>query len=432
MYKRCSTLSSCIASVLLSTSLAAAPRDDGERAFQAGDYGAAAAHFEAAIAQGDDSNATRYNLAVSYFRDGDIANANASFQELFDRGSRSAEVLYSLAVTEKLLGNTARAVELFSTIAVNTTALADEAFAQLEEMGVAPVMTTLTPSSISTAVQVTTGYNDAIVEVQDGKLVRDGDMYAETYATFAWQRPFGNRWGLDLNFSLYNNTYAETDGQDFSLLSAGVQQTFAVLDKSVFWTFDIDASQLDKHGFQQSLNAGLGIQDQNANSTWRLSYRFRHSTSLNTAFDPFAGEHHRVQADYVLRPLPRHQFSLRAYHEHIDRDPISNSQSTLDLSRTLRRIDLSWSYRVTATTLAIAGLNYGQMRADAYQRFIDGTQLRRDEDNIGYSLALRKGLWRSLNLQLGYSRNDNDSTLSDFTYDQSVYEIGLIWTPGAF
>lgn len=431
MHKRRSTLSFCIVPVLLSASLAAAPRDDGERAFQAGDFSAAATHFEEAIAQGDDSNATRYNLAVSYFRQGDTAKANANFRQLYDRGSRSADVLYSLAVTEKLLGNTTAAVELFSTVAVNTSALADEALAQLEEMGLAPVMTTEIMSGLSSAVQVTTGYNDALVEVQDGKLVRNGDMYAETYAALAWQRPFANRWGLDVNLSLYNNTYRETEGQNFSLVGAGVQQTLSVLERSVFWTFDIDASQLDESGFQQSLNAGLGIEDQHANSTWRLSYRYRHSTSLDTAFDPYNGEHHRVQADYVLRPFPRHQLAMRAYYETINRDPVSNAQSTLDLSRDLRRIDLTWSYRVTPTIVAIAGLNYGDMRADAYQRFIDGTQLRREEDNVGYSFTLRKGIWRNLNLQLAYSRNDNDSTLDDFTYDQSVYEIGFLWTPGA-
>jgi hypothetical protein len=420
------------APLLLCASLAlAASRDEGENAFQSGDYAAAAALFEQAIAAGDTSNATRYNLAASYFRQGDTVKANSNFRLLFDQGFRTADVIYSLAVTEKLLGNTTTAAELFSTVAVNTSALADEALAQLEALGIEPIVTTATTSAskLSSSVQMAAGYNDAIVEIEDGKLVRGGDMYAETYAELAWQRPFANPLGIDLNLSLYNNTYAETDGQDFSLASAGLQQTVAAFDRQLFWTLDFDGSQLDEHGFQQSLNLGAGLEDQNVSSNWRLSYRYRKSFSLNESFDPYAGQHHRVQAEYSFRPQPRHQLTLRAFHEQIDREPVSNAQSTLDLSRNLIRVDMTWAYQLTATALVTAGVNYGDMRADDYQRFIDGTRLQREEDTLGFSLSLRKNFSRTLILQASYNQSTNDSTLSDFTYDQSIYEFGFVWTP---
>ena len=173
MHKRHMFSSCCTALLLLSASLAvAASREDGERAFQSGDYATAATRFEQAIVEGDDSNATRYNLAASYFRQGDTAKANSNFRLLFDQGFQTADVIYSLGVTEKLLGNTAAAVELFSTVAVNTSALADEALAQLEELGFDPVVAIVAAdtSQLLSSVQVATGYNDAIVEVQDGKL----------------------------------------------------------------------------------------------------------------------------------------------------------------------------------------------------------------------------------------------------------------------
>ena len=407
----------------------AAPRDEGESAFQAGDYAAAAALFEQAIAEGDDSNATRYNLAASYFRQGDTAKANANFRMLYDLGFRSADVLYSLAVTEKRLGNTDAAVELFSTVAVNTSALADEALAQLEELGVDPVVTMVTPGGFVSSVQVATGYNDALVEVQDGQLVREGDTYAETYATLAWQRPFANPWGLEVNLALYNNTYAETEGQNFSLVSAGLQQTRALFGQQVFWTIDLDASQLDDHGFQQSLNAGAGFEQRGTRSHWRVGYRYRDSVSLNTAFDPYAGQHHRVYGEFDLQLTPRHQLSLHAFHEHIDREAVSNSQSMLDLSRKLWRMDVGWAWQLNSVTLVTAGANYGGMHADAYQRFNDGTVLEREEDNLGFALGLRRNLTPRLMVQLSYNHSDNDSTLADFTYDQAISEIGFIWTP---
>jgi hypothetical protein len=55
--------------------------------------------------------------------------------------------------------------------------------------------------------------------------------------------------------------------------------------------------------------------------------------------------------------------------------------------------------------------------------------LRRDEETLGYSASLRKSLGNSFMMQASYSKNDNHSNLADFTYDQSIYEIGFAWTP---
>jgi hypothetical protein len=409
----------------------AASRDEGEAAFRAGDFAAAVALFEQAIAEGDNGNSTRYNLAVSQFRQNAIAEANANFRILFEQGFRTADVVYSLAVTEKLLGNTALAAAHFTTVAASTSELADEALAQLQALDAnAPTQPVVqNGAQLASSLQVATGYNDAIVEVQDGKLTRNGDRYAETSATFAWQQPFGNPWGVNLNFSLYNNSYADTREQNFGLLGIGLQQTVSLLNQRFFWMLDVDASQLDTQGFQQSLNAGAGIEKQFVSSRWRLGYRYRISDSLSTTFDPFAGRHHRVQADYNLQPRPRHQLTLRAMYEQIEREPISNTESTLDLSRDLSRIDVAWAYQVTSTVQAGAGINYGDMRAKDYQQFTNGTRLRRREDSVGYSLSLRKIISSNFMLQASYNRNDNRSSLADFTYDQSIYEVGFAWTP---
>lgn len=403
-------------------------RAEAATAFRAGDFATAAALFEQAIAEGHADNATRYNLAVAQFRQNDIARANANFRLLFEQGVRTPDVVYSLGVTEKLLGNIAAAQNFFALVANSNSALADEAIAQLQLLDTDIIARAPVPSALRTSLQVATGYNDAIVEVQDGRLTRNGDRYVETTAALAWENPFGTS-GIGLNLMLYDNSYADTSEQNFRMLGIGLQHRLPWFGRRVFWTLDVDASQLDTQGFQQSANAGLGIEQRNSDSSWRVMYRYRVADSLNTSFDPFAGRHHRVQADYNLQPWARHQASLRVSYETIDRTPHSNTESTLDLSRKLARIDLAWAYQFTPTLQATAGISYGEMHARDYQRFRNGTRLQRNESSTGHTLSLRKVLSRQFMLQATYQRNDNRSTLDDFTYDQSIYEVGFAWTP---
>ncbi|HEY0961015.1 MAG TPA: hypothetical protein VGE69_01535 [Pseudomonadales bacterium] len=431
MYKFSERLTARLLSLcLLAASVASAAdtRSDAEDAFRAGDFATAAALFEQAIAEGHADNATRYNLAVAQFRRNDIASANRNFRLLLDQGLRSADVLYSLAVTEKLLGNIAEAQTYFALVASSSSTLADEALAQLQTLDSPLAAQAPVASELRTSLQLATGYNDAIVEVQDGRLTRGGDRYAETTAALAWDEPFGAT-GLGLNLMLYDNSYADTSEQNFRLLGMGLQQRLPWFGRRLFWTLDVDASQLDTQGFQQSANAGLGIEQRDTNSSWRLTYRYRIADSLNTSFDPFAGRHHRVQADYTVQPWPRHLASLRASFEQVERDPVANTESTLDLSRELARIDIAWAYQVTSTLQATAGMSYGEMRARDYQRFANGARLQRNEDSMGYTLSLRRILNSQLMLQATYQRNDNRSTLADFTYEQSVFEVGFAWTP---
>lgn len=422
--KACAVLCACALPLVA----LANPGDEAAAAFRAGDFATAAALFEQAIAAGDNSDATRYNLAVSQFRQNDVANANANFRLLYERGLRSADLLYSLAVTEKLLGNTQAAATWFTLVAASNSSLADEALAQLQALDGNFTSAVPVASSLRSTLQVSAGYNDAIVEVQDGKLIRNGDRYAETTAALAWQQPRGMP-GLNLNFTLYNNAYADTPEQDFSLVGAGLRQTLPAFNKALYWTFDVDASRLDDQGFQQSFSTGLGLERNYSRYAWRTAYRYRISDSLNGSFDAFAGRHHQVQADYRLQPFPRQLVTLRASYEWIEREPLSNGESTLDLSRDIGRIDLAWSYQLAPTLQAIAGISYGELRSDAYQSFRNGTRLERDDASRGYSLSLRKNLGARLMLQAAYNRTDNRSTLADFTYDQSVYEVGFAWAP---
>jgi tetratricopeptide (TPR) repeat protein len=407
---------------------AADTRSEAATAFQAGNFAVAVALFEQAIAEGHADNATRYNLAVAQFRQNDLASANANFRLLFEQGQRSPDVVYSLAVTEKLLGNTAAAQNYFALVANSNSSLADEAIAQLQALDTNIIAQAPVASALRTSLQLATGYNDAIVEVQDGKLTRNGDRYAETTGAIAWENPFGTR-GLSLNVMLYDNSYADTAEQNFRMLGVGLQQRLPWFERRMFVTLDIDASQLDTQGFQQSANAGIGYERRYSASNWRLLYRYRVADSLNTSFDPFAGRHHRIQADYNVQPWQSHQASVRVSYEDIDRNTMANGESTLDLSRDLTRIDLAWAYQFAPTLQAMAGLSYGEMHARDYQSFAGGTRLQRNDDTTGFTLTLRKALTTRFMLQGSYQRNDNRSTLADFTYDQSIFEIGFAWTP---
>jgi hypothetical protein len=383
----------------------------GNRAFQAGDYQAALAAFEAAIRAGSDGPAVHYNVGVCHYRLGHYAEAEDVFRDL---GRRFPEMRYlaeynlGLALTRR--GRLAEASVAFE----RATAADDERIAALAQAMLArvrPETSEREPAAWTRLLDLRVGHDDNVALIDDSSLPagRSTDSaFSELVAYLGGPMTPRRRWRLDATAFLVD--YA-------------------------------DAGQYNQQGLFLDSRYERGAGD------WRLSAgpRTGFTTLDGDGFEQYLG----VTIDLSRSLTPRMTLGVRLAHDEIDSGASrfafvegEREELILRLDRSLQTGRVSIDYRIERNDRVGAGVSadrdrysiryrrpFGSAwngevlydyRDSEYERLAAPRTEKRHQTGVLATRALPAG-WR-LNLQYRYA--DNDSSDPVFSYERHRVSVG--------
>lgn len=397
-------------------------------AFLLNDYVQAISYFEEYINQGNYQFSTRFNLAVSYFESGQLETSRNHFLNLVEDGFGTPRVVYSLAVAEKQLGNISEAIKFFKVVERSNSPLSETASQQLLLLNASKIsnQNDNDNGNISAQIGLFYAYNNAIIDVKDDKVIREGDNYSEIFGRLSWLNflPGGNNW--DLTGLLYDSHYSTFNDQDFSLVSVGLVKGFLFSRGELFGQVDLEQSRLGHNSYMQNSMFSVGFQNSNRSFAWQIIARYTNSNSLNHIYDPYAGEERRIEAAYSTGFINnKHRLTIRGFTELIERPSVEYALFTQDLSKKRSRLSFSWRTQFKNNINVDAGINFTESRVDDYRQYTDGNSLERKESAFSYSLQVQKIIFDSWILLASYSSKDNDSNRINYNYDQGIFKLGL-------
>lgn len=398
-----------------------------KQAFQNDDYQQALIYFEEIIDKGNDQFSTRYNLAVSYFKAGQFQSAKDQFLDLIEDGFGAPRVVYSLAVAEKRLNNIAQAIRYFSLVEKSDSSLSGNASQQLAQLNAQPLTSRQSSNrDVSGEIGISHGYNDAIIDIKDNVVLREGDTYSELLGTVSWKNFLPGLRGIDFTGLVYSSRHSTFREQDFSLISLGLIKKVAVSQGSFFGQVELEKSGLGGSGYMQNSMLSLGFQNSNRINAWQIKARYKYSNSSKRVYEPYAGDEIRIEAAYSMRLMSnKHRFTLRAFTEEISRPSVEYSSYTQDLSKARSRLSFSWRTQFSRGIAVDAEVNFTESRVDAYRQYADGNTSRRRESAFAYYVEVQKKLFESWVLTASYSAKENDSNHVNYEYEQGIFKLGI-------
>ena len=391
--------------------------ENGNAAFERGDFAAALGFFEAARSSGVTGPAVHYNIAVCQYKLERFEDAGESFAYLAREYPRMAGLAeYNLGLVAQRLGNAPEAAEHF----LNAYHLSadDETVRVLASNQLAAIQPELRPARRwSGAVGARAGYDDNIA-LRDTADIPLGvttespmlDVFASISGPYS-ARPGGLRFEADV----YAIRYFEASEFDQDEISAGAVYEWRPGAWRVAAGAYAGAGWLGGDAFDRRI--GLGIEGSRSignDASANIAYYYDDVSEGDDVFSGIRGKRQLIIARYRWYSSDGRRFLARLRHEDNDRDDPGVSPTRTGFYIDYRYLpDTGWGFE--------AGASYRR------SRFSD-VELPRTENLASARAALTRYLGRNWILLAEYRYSNNDSSDPTFSYDRNTLTIGGLWT----
>lgn len=395
----------CIDPALAYSEAATQQFRSGSTAFQTGDYKAALAAFESALAQGMSTPALHFNIGVAAYRLGNYSRAETAFKEVANTPAMAGLAYYNLGLVELKRNDSAAASRWFSRVAEATE---DARLRQLAAAQLGDVQPAAPERKWIGYAGFGAGYDDNVALVSNSDVLGISDK-ADNFveAQLAFSTPLGESWRLDAGAMLVD--YQDLSAFDQAGLQGGVRYRWQLDD----WTNDAGVqlayTTLDGSGFET--RRALFIQtgrELRSDLYVRGRYRFSDIDGLGE-FDGLTGRRHELGAfaDWTLADW---DFTLGYRLEIGDYDDDSLSATRHEL-----RADAEYSFAADWSFLAEAS----RRRSD-YDSDTNGNEQRTE-----FALGLTRTLTSRWQVFVRYEYTNNDADAAEYDYSGNRFTAGV-------
>ena len=381
---------------------------EGEQAFVAGRYGDALRFFEAAREAGSSGPSTYYNIGVCQYRLGDYDAAEITFATLATEFPAMRELAqYNRGLALRADGDLADARVAFQQAASSSdekiVALAN---AQLGEIGAPLVVEEATWSGYFSG---GLGYDDNVALVDELVLPSSEASSPLAEVLGVLTRDFGPR-PLRFDASAYAVSYPEV--RDFD--QTAIRLTLAAEKRIGSWLLlvgpTLGRSTFDGDGFEELIGADLRMRRGFGDGlTFETRALYDDAEAGAPRFDYLAGSRSLLRMSIERAAEGR----LRGAYEVED-----NDRADPGVTSSRERWSVFYQRPLSEIWSVEAGFSH---RTSDY----DEATTPREEKLLELSLAVRRQLSRYWVLNVDYQSFDNDSTVTEFTYDGQRVVLGL-------
>ncbi len=401
----------------------------GMEAFERGDYAKALRSFREAEEQGVRTPQLRYNLGATHYRLGNYEQAVEAFRFLAENPDWRHLAFYNLGLIAEARGDRLAAVDYYSRAreVAGDSRTGQNAARKLEELGrKEPEPAT---GGKFTMISAAAGYDDNAVlapEKDFEGVSEEGDVFAEVYAlTNAFLSGNENN-GLRLDMDAFTRQYATEDDYSFSSLSVGVSRH----KKHSSWRSKLGLSLSADlaAGDLYALAPALELRGERSLGNYRLELSDELSwIEGGSDYDYVTGVKNQLTAR-----LERNFTWGRVYAglrgEYNDREDLEEQGEFFSYSPLRGSIHSGVDCRLAPEwTLALYGQYRKSLYPDENRMQEDGAILEehREDDRIQVSVRGEHDVTSDLAVFAEYSRTDNDSNFSRYSYESSQIMLGL-------
>ncbi|MEF8823968.1 MAG: tetratricopeptide repeat protein [Desulfohalobiaceae bacterium] len=400
----------------------------GIEAFEAGDYERALRHLKQAEAEGVRTPNLRYNLGVTYYRLGQYQEAEEAFRVLAENPDWRHLALYNLGLVAEARGDRQAAVDYYFQVreAKGSSGVGQRAAQKLERHGVEkPVSSAGRVYSEFTAA---VGYDDNAVLAPEGSqdVSEEGDLFTELYG-LASVYVSGNRDdGVRLDADAFTRLYESETEYGFTSLSGGISRhkEYAPWHASLGLSAAVELAESDFFAFVPAvkLTGERSFDPYSLKLSNRLSW-----IEGESDYDYLTGVKNQITAR-LERELTGGKTYAGFGVEYNDRDDLRDQDEFFSYSPLRSDIHVGLDYSVAQRWTLIL---YGQYRKSLYPEenrvIIDGapTEDKREDDRNLVSVRGEYDVSRNMIGFAEYTRTDNDSNFSGYSYESNRITVGL-------
>jgi hypothetical protein len=416
-----------LVSLLATPAIAKSPMEAfnaGIRASRAGNHAEALRHFERAQALGLDRAALDYNLGVTLYRLARYAEAGKYFERVTQHPPLAALGHYNLGLVAERLGDRERARNEYL---IAQRLADDDRLRRLAALQLARLQPTEPeePRGIM-IVSAAGGYDDNLVVQQTGGAAKVGDQFLELFFAGSGTVSGTPRDGVRLDGSLYVVEYLSEDQFSMSFVRGGA----ARVKQWSSWRLEaggqLELSTLGDLDYLRTLSLDLAAGRRlSAATTLKLGYQFSNVDARDALFSELGGYQQRVMAegrrsdgDSWLRGV--------AFVELNDREDLREGGVFTSFSPRRAGVRAEYGRQFGADWEASASLGFVASRYRDADTLADGSQVRREDDQLRFGARVAKMLARQWQLSGEYSRYDNGSNLAAYDYRRNLYMLRMI------
>jgi tetratricopeptide (TPR) repeat protein len=402
--------------ILCATDLMASAENDFEQgvaAFKAGDNEDAISYFESAMSQGMDTVALRYNLASSYYKVGRYDDARKYFISLLETDAMRELAEYNLGLIAIKLKEWDRAREHFNTVVESGR---DEKLTQLSEKQLAKL--TKEEPRLQGIAFGNVGYNDNIVSVSDGSALNQADSFYDLYASANYLIAGTRDNGWIVDGSLYRLDYTDYTDYDIGIYWLGIKKTLKISGWNTGAHLKLYKSTYGNEAYLSSAMLDLTGRTRLSDlSGIHLRYRYEDIRSDNEIYDYLAGWRQRASVEY--RRFTTNSLAQLGYELELNsRGELVTSTYSYDYSPTRNTLRGKYTYRINKWRI-------GGDVAYRHSVFPPSDTIDRNDRQWVLGLSADYNFDPSFKLTSKIQYIDNQSTEEQYTYDNSIFKIGL-------
>jgi tetratricopeptide (TPR) repeat protein len=389
---------------------------DGSRNFESGDYSRALGQFQLARDAGMSTASVYYNIGVCQYRLADYAGSEQTFRLValeYPEWHFLAQYNIGLAlVRQNRLEDARRAFDAARKSADPTiVGLAD---AMLLQTGRKPLAESLAVQSANRFgfVEFGIGYDDNLVLLDETNVSTGqttGSAFGEFFGQFGGTPAFAENFRYDA--SAYLVHYPDASRFDQAVLRLNGEWAWQAKD----WRFAAGPyyaySTLDGDGYDQRLALGFSVgRPLTARSRVAIHVAYEEIVELDSRYEFVEGSRQLIGLRYLLHDGP-HRLQFRYEFSVDDRAGASVSPIRHGLRAVYQRhINANWT----------AGIELS-LRHSNYDDLIDP----RDEDLGEIAIVAARQLSTNWQLTGEYRYSNNDSNISEFSYQRHRASLGL-------
>lgn len=420
-------LAYCLLALLHPTMLQAASGDEffihGVRAFNGGNFSAAADFFQRARAAGVNTPALFYNLGASLYKLGKYADAERAFRLCANDPTWASLAHYNIGLTAYRRGDHKLAAANFE----RAWRIGDNREVRALALTMLDRLNPAIGTRIRGTVDVSIGHNDNVTLATNDRVLdttEEADWFVDlfAFATGQWgTRSDAPYW----NVSFYNINYVDLSDNNTSELALGTGKS------ATFGTWDIDVNAgyqyVSLHGHALEHNASVRVEGARAitgGPELHISAKLSAIDTFDEDFDYLDGSRGEIEV-WLSHQVGDGSIDWGTAFENDDRRDIDTGAEFLSYSA--KRYGLwawgSWPagdrWRIEST------LKYSLSRyADPERR--GGIEMdKREDGEFEVGARLRYRLSPVWSMAGEYSLTDNNSNFSEFAYRQRVLWLGV-------
>ena len=387
--------------------------DAGLAAFARGEYSAALAEFESALAAGQSGPAVHYNIGVCQFELGQYNSAAATFTHIstqYPKMRGLAEYNRGLVALEQDKIELARQYFLTSyQLSTDNEKLRIISSTMLHR--IEPTASNSRPWV--GAVGIDAGYDDNIVLRDEIGIPLDVSTESSLVDVLATIRgPIPGLTGLHFDGNAYLISYFDSGDFNQSAITAGVSYDWRLDNWTARIGLNAGYSTFGGDSFDNSRNLDARLERMiSASSSFRLRYRYADIDASDPAYNGIDGSRQSFEIAYRWSQ-DSSRFDVSYVVENNDRvDP--------GVSAARNRLRLRYRYTLSPAWIADIG---GGFRVSRYDDLVPA----RTEDLVTLNIGLSRPLQSDWLFSTRFQHSKNTSTDDVFSYTRNQISVGLM------